>query len=87
LRYLLRIAPRAERDLARLPEAVRSRIVARIRLLASDPRPHGTKKLSGEEDFYRVRVGDYRIVYEIQDKRLVVLVAKVGHRRAVYRRK
>jgi mRNA interferase RelE/StbE len=58
--------------------------MARIRSLADDPRPAGCEKLSGSER-YRVRQGVYRIVYEIEDHRLVVLVVKVGHRRDVYR--
>ena len=62
----------------------RRRIVARIRALAKDPRPAGSQKLSGEE-LYRVRQGDYRIVYSIDDDILLVVVIKIGHRRDVYR--
>jgi mRNA interferase RelE/StbE len=62
----------------------RRRLVARIRSLATDPRPPGCQKLSGAEK-YRVRQGNYRIVYSIEDDRLVVLVVKVGHRKVIYR--
>jgi mRNA interferase RelE/StbE len=72
------------RDLRELPKADVKRILLRIRLLTDDPRPVGCEKLSGQER-YRVRQGSYRIVYEIDDKILIVLVVKVGHRRDVYR--
>jgi mRNA interferase RelE/StbE len=62
----------------------RRRIVAKIRLLADDPRPPGCQKLSGAEK-YRVRQGKYRIVYSIEDDRLVVIVVRVAHRREEYR--
>lgn len=72
------------KDLRAFPKADVRRIMHRIRLLAGDPRPSGCEKLSGQEK-YRVRQGVYRIVYEIEDQRLLVLVVKIGHRRDVYR--
>ena len=72
------------KDLRVSPKQDVKRIMQRIRLLADDPRPVGCEKLSGKE-FYRVRQGAYRIIYEIKDDRLIVLVVKVGHRRDVYR--
>lgn len=72
------------KDLRAFPSADVKRILQRIRALAQDPRPAGCEKLSGQER-YRVRQGAYRIVYEIEDSRLVVLVVKIGHRREVYR--
>ena len=63
----------------------RRRIVARIGGLATEPRPKGVEKLAGYDDRYRVRQGNYRIVYSIDDSRLEVTVFKVGHRRDVYR--
>ena len=53
--------------------------------LAANPRPRGVKKLTGLDDLYRIRVADYRIVYQIQDDRLIVLVVRIGHRKDVYR--
>ncbi len=63
----------------------RQRIVSRIAALATDPRPHGSEKLSGDAERYRVRQGDYRIVYAVDDATSMVQVVKVGHRRDVYR--
>jgi len=72
------------RDLRRFPPQDVRRIMERIRSLAADPRPFGCEKLSGLER-YRVRQGAYRIICEIEDRRLTVLVVKVDHRREVYR--
>ncbi|MHB1340985.1 MAG: type II toxin-antitoxin system RelE family toxin [Coriobacteriia bacterium] len=73
------------KDLDSLPVHDRARIMERIGALADDPRPYGCEKLSALER-YRIRVGDYRIVYSIEDAALVVWVVRVGHRRDVYRR-
>jgi mRNA interferase RelE/StbE len=67
-----------------LPATLRLRIAAAILTLADNPRPRGCKKLTGQ-DLYRVRVGDYRVVYEIHDDVLVVLVVRVAHRREAYK--
>lgn len=64
---------------------VQERIIERLEELELDPRPLGVKKLSGIDNLYRLRVGEYRIVYEIQDAVLLVLVVAVGHRREIYR--
>jgi mRNA interferase RelE/StbE len=72
------------KDLRAFPKQEVKRIMQRIRSLADDPRPAGCEKLSGQEK-YRVRQGAYRIIYEIEDARLIVLIVKVGHRRDVYR--
>ena len=72
------------KDLRTIPKGDLARILERISVLAEDPRPAGCEKLTGGER-YRVRQGDYRIVYSIQDDRLEVWVVKVGHRRDVYR--
>jgi mRNA interferase RelE/StbE len=72
------------KDLDAIPKGDLQRIMERIGSLADDPRPAGSEKLSGQ-DKYRVRQGNYRIVYSIQDTELTVWVVKVGHRREVYR--
>jgi mRNA interferase RelE/StbE len=83
--YRVEFTKRADRALDRLPAEARLRIVRRAESLASNPRPSGSVKLSGKEDMYRLRFGDYRMIYEIQDKAVLVLVLDVGHRREVYR--
>ena len=82
--YSLLIKPSALKELEALPAKDRRRIVARIEGLAADPRPHGCEKLSALEQ-YRVRQGDYRVVYGIDDDAPSVVVVKIGHRRDVYR--
>jgi mRNA interferase RelE/StbE len=75
----------AEKELAALSSIFQARIIKAIDGLAEDPRPNGCKKLSGSKNAYRVRVGEYRIVYEVYDGVLVVIVIRVAHRREVYR--
>jgi mRNA interferase RelE/StbE len=72
------------KNIKAIPAKDTKRILARIDGLAEDPRPANSKKLSGQPDRYRIRQGDYRIIYSIQDERLVVIVVKIGHRRDVY---
>jgi mRNA interferase RelE/StbE len=82
--YRLLIKSPAARELEATPRKDRSRIVARIVGLAANPRPPGSTKLSGEEK-YRLRQGDYRVLYSIQDDGMTVTIIKIGHRREVYR--
>ncbi len=83
--YSVVLTRSAAKELEDVPRKDRRRLVARIAALADEPRPVGAEKLSGAER-YRVRQGDYRILYEIEDAVLVVTVVRVGHRREVYRR-
>jgi mRNA interferase RelE/StbE len=83
--YEVQILPKAARQIKALSVEVRQDIKLTIQSLANEPRPIGVKKLSGEKDIYRVRVGNYRVLYRIIDKVLVVVVVSVGHRREVYR--
>jgi mRNA interferase RelE/StbE len=69
-----------------LDRQTRGRIASRIEALAENPHPQGTKKIEGEDDLYRLRVGDYRILYQVETKVLLVLIIGIGHRREVYRR-
>ena len=85
--YTVELSNRAKRDLASFSAETQTRIVKALRTLEANPRPSGIEKLKGEENAYRLRVGDYRILYEIYDKVLVVLVVKIGHRRDVYRKR
>jgi mRNA interferase RelE/StbE len=83
--YAVEVAPTVLKTLNRLPKDVVVRISAAINELANDPRPRGCKKLRSRGDQYRLRVGDWRIVYSVEDSILVVWVLEVGHRREVYR--
>ena len=84
-RYEIQFTRAAERGLASLPKADLRRVDAAILGLADDRHPPGSKKLQGEEDLYRIRVGDYRVIYKVEAERLVVLVVNVGNRRDIYR--
>jgi len=83
--HTVQLTPAAERDLRGLSTDVQRRVVKKLRALATDPRPSGVKKLAAEDDVYRIRVGDYRILYQIEDAVLLVLVVRIRHRRNVYR--
>jgi mRNA interferase RelE/StbE len=83
--YRIELRPAAQRELRKLDLPTFRKVDAKIQGLADNPRPHGVKKLAGE-DAYRVRVGDYRILYQIEDAILLVVVVTVGNRRDVYRR-
>ncbi len=85
--FRIEIAPAAVRQLRKLDPAARRRVQAAIELLADQPRPSGARKLVGGDGEWRVRTGNYRIVYEIHDDVLLVLVVAVGHRRDIYRRR
>ena len=82
--FHVELTPAARRDIAKLPRDLLRRIDAHILALANDPYPAGAKKLHGSE-FFRVRVGDYRILYAVEHHRLVILIVRVGHRRDIYR--
>ena len=82
--YKLYILQRAQKELFNLPEDSYGRIKASINDLANDPRPHGCLKLAGREG-WRIRVGNYRVIYEIDDDGQKVTILHVGHRRDVYR--
>jgi mRNA interferase RelE/StbE len=80
------LAAQAERDLKRLPAALFRRVIAAVRALAAAPRPPGARKLHGSgRDDYRIRVGDYRVLYEVDDKARAVRIMRVRHRREAYR--
>ncbi len=83
--YTIDFVPSAAREFAKLATKERKRIAIKIDALAAQPRPPGAEKLAGV-DAWRVRVGDYRIVYEVRDRVLVILVLAVGHRREIYKR-
>ena len=83
--YQIEIKPSASKELEKLPRQIIPRIVAAIRELARNPYPQGVKKLTGFEHTYRIRVGDYRILYNIYEERLVIEIIRVRHRKEAYR--
>ena len=84
--YNLELKRSAVRELDSVePKAQRQRIVARVRALASEPRPAGAQKLAGEAARFRLRQGDYRILYEIDDSERRIVIVRIGHRREIYR--
>ena len=82
--YEIALAPSAARQLRKFDPQVRRRIQAGLELLATEPRPPAATRLVGGSGEWSVRTGDYRIVYEIEDDRLLILVLRVGHRREIY---
>ncbi len=83
--YRIEVSATAEHQLRKLPRADQIRVFRVIQGLATDPRPSGCRKLSGYDDVFRVRIGRYRVLYTIEDRRLVIIVLKVGDRKDVYR--
>ena len=83
--YRVLLERTAEKDLARLSSEIHARVIAAIQALATNPRPPGCRKLAGSKHDWRIRVGDYRVVYEIADEIRVVRINRVRHRREVYR--
>jgi mRNA interferase RelE/StbE len=83
--YQVEFTPAALRQLVKLPRAVQAQIIAAIDSLEADPHPPGSKKLKGQANTYRLRVGKYRVLYDVYDRVLWVLILKVGHRKEVYR--
>jgi mRNA interferase RelE/StbE len=83
--YRIVLARSAERELLSLPGSVEARVVVAIDLLAQEPRPSGVKKLKGTSDLWRIRVGDYRIVYRIDDRKREIDISHIRHRKDVYK--
>ena len=86
-RYLVEFTRSAEKEFGRLPRKLQLRAAEAISLLAENPYSEliKVKKLKGAEDLYRIRIADYRIVYELRDERLIIPIIKIGHRREIYR--
>jgi len=84
--YEVYLEKSAENDLKRLPASTFQRIILQIQALAANPRPPGGRKISGSKNDWRIRIGDYRVIYEIDEKEKAVRIMLVRHRREVYRR-
>lgn len=83
--YKIEVSDLAAKVMRKLPNDEIKRIGLKINKLAENPFPHGTEKLSGKEHIYRIRSGDYRIIYHVDNKILHILVLRVGHRKEIYR--
>ena len=83
--YRVEFTSRAAKELSALPSLMQKRMGARIDALMIDPRPPASRKLHAAEELYRLRVGDYRVIYRVQDKLVVITIIRIGHRRDVYR--
>lgn len=82
-KYEIRLSQTVVKKLSKLPSDVEQRIIDSIELLINNPQPQGCKKLKGR-DGYRIRIGDYRVIYQIKDKILTILVLDIGHRKDIY---
>lgn len=85
--YHLVISRVAEKQLATFPKHIANNIVAKIDALATDPYPPGSLKLEGSDKEYRIRSGDYRIIYRVENEKLIIEVIRIGHRRDVYKKR
>jgi mRNA interferase RelE/StbE len=83
--YRVLLERAAEKDLSRLSSEIHDRVITAIQALATNPRPTSCRKLTGSKHDWRIRVGDYRVVYEIADEIRIVRINRVRHRREVYR--
>ncbi len=84
--YRIEFAPAAEKQLRKLSKSVQRQLAPKIDSLATNPRPHGVEKLVGAQTLYRIRSGDYRMIYAIQDSILLVSIVKIGHRKEIYKK-
>jgi mRNA interferase RelE/StbE len=84
-KYSIRISSSAEKSLKLIPKNDQKRIVATILKLVTEPFPEGYKKLSGYNDIYRIRIGNYRVIYSVDQKIITIIILKIGHRKDIYR--
>ena len=84
--YEVYVERSTENDLKRLPPTIFHRIISQVKILARNPRPAGCRKITGSKNDWRIRIGDFRIIYEIDEKAKAVRIMRVRHRREVYRR-
>lgn len=83
--YGIIFARSARRELETLDASIVRRVITRIEGLAQDPRPPGSRKLQGEQNLWRIRIGDYRVIYSVDDRQRIVDIVKIRHRREAYR--
>ncbi len=85
MKYQVDFKPSAARELRKLPKDIAKRISKKIDSLADNPFPRGYIEMKGSKEFYRVKEGDYRIIYTVEHGELIILVVRIGHRREIYR--
>ncbi len=85
MRYVLEFTSSASREFRKLDKQIQRRISEKVTGLCEGPFPPGSKKLNAQPDHFRIRVGDYRVIYRIDGKRIVIVIVRIGHRRDVYR--
>jgi mRNA interferase RelE/StbE len=83
--YSVRLTPRASRDFSALDRTVQQRLRWQVDRIADNPFPSGSKKLHADEPYYRIRVGDYRVIYQVEARQLGIIVVRIGHRSEIYR--
>ena len=83
--YDVLLERRAERDLKKLPLEIFHRIIPSLKMLSENPRPSGCRKITGSKNDWRSRIGDYRIIYELDEREMAVRVIRIRHRKQVYR--
>jgi mRNA interferase RelE/StbE len=84
--YRIEISSSAEKALKKIPKKDIVKVIQVIEMLAISPFPEGCRKLKGEDDVYRIRQGNYRVIYEVLGKKLIILVLKIGHRKDIYKK-
>jgi mRNA interferase RelE/StbE len=85
MRYALEFTVSAAQEFRALDRQMQRRVSAKVAELATDPFPPGVQKFHGEEHHWRIRVGDYRVIYRVEKRRVVIVIVRIGHRREVYR--
>ena len=85
MRYAIKFTASALREFRALESHIQRRISIKIEGLCTDPFPSGVRKFQGEDEHWRIRIGDYRVIYRIEKKRVVIVIVRIGHRREVYR--
>ena len=85
MHYTLEFATSAAREFRALDRQTQRRITEKLTALGDDPFPSGSKKLKGQGDHFRIRIGDYRVIYRVDGKRVVIVIVRIGHRKEVYR--
>lgn len=86
MKYRVELTAKAKESLSKLPKTVQAKLAEQITSLADDPRPVGARKIKGQDNCYRIRQGDYRMIYAVLDDQLFVIIVRAGHRKEVYER-